>query len=169
MKLRVGIVLTVLLISSLIAICYAYQISSNGTYSNFQSKLFWVLCDLERCSLLAILIYLLRVFKPAQFFAVLYLCFALNSLNTSLFGNINRFGVEQKIFGWMLSVAIVVGYIVYTYVKFRIHKKLFKANEECKRDSRDKYVKILTKFEDMDNKIDLMTKEFENVFTRRTK
>jgi len=172
MSKKIGIILTAIIATALVAFFYAYQISPDGNYTPAQSKLFWRLLDSERIFVLISFAYVLKYVpngKLSQFMLIIYIGFALNSINTSLFGNVQHFGIEQKVFGWIAASVLIAGYVVYNVAKYQIYKRMMKANEECKRDSRDKYKILLSNMEQMRDIITQKTKEIDNVITRINK
>ena len=165
MSKTVGILLTAIIAIALVAVCNAYNISPDGNYTPAQSKLFWRSLDIERLLVLISFAYVLKYVpngKLPQFVLILYIGASLNSLNTSLFGDVRHFGIEQKVFGWIAASVLIFSYVGYNIARYSIFKKLSKANEECKKVAKDKYKILLNKMEEMENKLNKKTNDISD-------
>ena len=144
MTTKMEIVLAIAVVIAAALAIYAYQTPELSSWKFFDTGLL-IFC---------IVAYIMSdKYKIVQFSVMCFGLLVFNSWITSVFYDVTVFGLNQKIYGWLLSTGIFFYWIAYHIGAKLLYKKLHKQNEECKREARGKYEKLLRGMDEMKTRI----------------
>lgn len=146
MTIKYQLLFALLMLVGIVLKCYSYYYNDNT---------FWKTFDVG--SVLISLGIIIAVYRWTIPYIVAWLYFALNinSAITSLFFDVTKFEINQKIIGWIVaSIFFSIGVIINVF-KWIIAKQVTKKNELCKKDARDKYKDLISRIYIMEQKMDL--------------
>lgn len=93
---------------------------------------------------------------------------AMNSLITSVFYDVQIFGLNQKISALILVFGLLVIGVYYSVLKIVAIKREEEQNASCKKDARDKYKVFVKRMDDMEKKILAYDKSIDNFLNKLT-
>lgn len=96
---------------------------------------------------------------------LLLLALELNSIITSFFFDVTVYGVNQKIYGWVLALFLFIIGAMYNVLKYTITKRQEKENKRCKRDAISRYKDIQNRLNQFDDKINVKLNTLDEVIS----